>query len=375
MIMRTLMKLAAVLAAVFAMVSCEKSGLGNDTVKDEALQKANEQFVDWTVVPTYKALADECLALQSTLEKLRETKTDALVKEACKQWKAARQFWELSEAFLFGAASKYSIDPHIDTWPLDKTQLDQVLSNKGIMDNIDKYVSNFNNGLVGFHGLEYIIFREGKERAASDIPELEIKYAIAVSADLTLSACRLEAAWAGLDNVTKVKQTIIESAEMEPEDNFGEQMKLCGRAGSVWKSVTAGSEQILEGCKDIVDEVGNSKIGKPYTGEDENYIESPHSWNSITDFYDNIISVRNAYFGKLGATVAETHSVSAYIASVDKETDAKLVAAIENCLKAIDAMPHPFVKNYKDAKVKAAIDACDELNDALEAARKVLIEQ
>ena len=38
-------------------------------------------------------------------------------------------------------------------------------------------------------------------------------------------------------------------------------------------------------------------------------------------------------------------------------------------------MPRPFVKNYKDAKVKAAIDACNDLNDALEAARKVLIEQ
>ena len=373
--MRTLMKLAAVLAAVFAMVSCEKSGLGIDTAKDEALQKANEQFVDGTVVPTYKALADECLALQSTLEKLRETKTDALVKEACKQWKAARQFWELSEAFLFGAASQYGLDPHIDTWPLDKTQLDQVLSTKEIMDNIDKYVSNFNNGLVGFHGLEYIIFREGKERSASDIPELEIKYAIAVSADLTLSACHLEAAWAGLDNVTEEKRAILEDAGDERFGEFGRQMKLSGQTGSLWTSVTAGSEQIIEGCKDIVDEVGKSKIGKPYTGEDENYIESPHSWNSITDFYDNIISVRNAYFGKLGATVAEPHSVSAYIASVDKDTDAKLVAAIEDCLKAIDAMPRPFVKNYKDAKVKAAIDACNDLNDALEAARKVLIEQ
>ena len=104
--MRTLMELAAVLAAVFAMVSCEKSGLGTDTAKDQALQKVNEQFVDGTVVPTYKALADECLALQSTLEKLRETKTDALVKEACKQWKDARQFWELSEAFLFGTLTR-----------------------------------------------------------------------------------------------------------------------------------------------------------------------------------------------------------------------------------------------------------------------------
>lgn len=34
---------------------------------------------------------------------------------ACKQWKVARADWEKSEAFLFGAADVYSIDPHTDT--------------------------------------------------------------------------------------------------------------------------------------------------------------------------------------------------------------------------------------------------------------------
>lgn len=373
--MKTSMKLAAALAAVLAVVSCEKSGFGDDAVKNETLQKVNELFVDATVIPTYKALADECIKLQATLEKLGETKTDELVKEACTQWKNARQYWEWSEAFLFGAASQYGIDPHIDTWPLDKTRLEGILNSDEIMNNIEDYVSNFNGGLVGFHGLEYIIFREGNERAASDIPDKEIKYAIAVAADLTASACHLEAAWAGLDNVTEEKQTILEDAGVELFDEFGQQMKLSGQGGSVWKSVTAGTEQIIEGCKDIVDEVGTSKIGKPYTGNDVNYIESPHSWNSITDFYDNIVSVRSAYFGKFGATKAEANSVSAYIASVDKDTDAKLIAAIENSLKAINDMPYPFVKNYKDPKVKVAIDACDDLNNALEAARQVLIEQ
>lgn len=373
--MKTSKKLAAAIAVALVAVSCEKSGLGNDSAKDAQLQKVNEQFVDEVVVPTYKSLADECIKLQATLESLTETKTDALVGQACKQWKNARQYWEWSEAFLFGAASKYSIDPHIDTWPLDRAALEGVLGNQAMMDDIENYVGNFNNGLLGFHGLEFIIFRDGNDRAASDITDNEARYAAAVAADLTLSACRLEAAWSGIDNVTKEKRGILEDAEMEPEDDFGEQMKLCGKAGSVWKSVTAGSEQIIEGCKDIVDEVGNSKIGKPFTGEDKNYIESPYSHNSITDFYDNIVSVRNAYFGKFGATSAETNSVSAYIASVDKDTDDKLIAAIEDCLKAIDAMPRPFVNNYTDPKVKSAIDACENLNDALESARQVLIEQ
>ena len=31
--------------------------------------------------------------------------------------------WEQSEAFLYGAATAYGIDPHIDSWPLDKDKL------------------------------------------------------------------------------------------------------------------------------------------------------------------------------------------------------------------------------------------------------------
>ena len=364
---------AALMVCALAAVACDKSSTEPSSAKEEALQKVNEAFVDNTVIPTYKNLADKSLELQAAIEKLQADPTDANVKAACDLWKSARQYWEWSEAFLFGAASKYYIDPHIDTWPLDKVALENLLDSDKMMADIENTVANLNNGLVGFHGIEYIIFRDGKERAASSIPAKELLYAAAVAKDLSLSAARLEAAWAGLDNVSAVKKEMIEDAEMEPADDFGEQMKLSGQAGSVWKSVTAGSEQILEGCKDIVDEVGSQKIGKPYTGEDVNYIESPHSWNSIEDFYDNIVSVRNAYFGALGATAAQTYSVSAYLAGVDKAADDGVKTAISVCLDKISAMPKPFVKNYKDAKVKDAIDACNALNDALEAARQALI--
>ena len=243
-----------------------------------------------------------------------------------------------------------------------------------MMDDIENVVANLNYGLVGYHGIEYIIFRNGNNRPASEITDDEARYALAVAKDLALSCCRLEAAWAGINNIDSVKKAIIEEAEMEPEDNFGEQMKLCGQAGSTWKSITSGTDQILEGCKDIVDEVGNSKIGKPHTGEDESYIESPHAYNSIQDFIDNIESVRSAYFGKFGATSAQPHSVSAYIRSINEEADEAVIAAINACITAIDAMPRPFVKNFKDQKVTIAMQACDNLNDALTNAQKVIYE-
>ncbi len=367
---------AALCIAMAATVlsSCEKSA-EIDNSKNEELQIVNEQFVDDVVIPTYKTLADKSLSLYDAVTALRTSKTDAAVDKACGLWRDARQYWEWSESFLFGAASKYFIDPHIDTWPLDKVALDNLLGSEKMMNDIENVVANLNNGLVGFHGLEYIIFREGENRPAAQISGDELKYAEAVAKDLALSCARLEAAWAGIDEVSDRKAGLIEEAELEPEDNFGEQMKLCGQAGSVWKSITAGSEQIIEGCKDIIDEVGNSKIGKPYTGEDVNYIESPHSWNSITDFYDNVVSIRSAYFGKLGAETAQTHSVSAFVRKADAKADQDVIDALSVCLSKIDAMPRPFVKNYKDARVGEAVDACNALNDALEAARQVLVNE
>ena len=61
--------------------------------------------------------------------------------------------------------------------------------------------------------------------------------------------------------------------------------------------MTSAMEAIIDGCKTIADEVGTMKIGKPYSGEDPNYIESPYSHKSIQDFYDNIISIQSVYMG------------------------------------------------------------------------------
>ncbi len=366
---------AMAFAALLSFSSCSKDDNGDDSLssKENALQEVNVNFVDKTVIPNYKTLANQSIELEKAMETLRTNMTSENLEKACTLWRSARKYWETSESFLFGAASNYYIDPHIDTWPLDVTALQNLLESPKMMADIDNVVGNLNYGLVGFHGLEYIIFRNGNNRPIAEITENEMNYGVAVAKDLALSCCRLEAAWAGIDNVTTEKKKIITDAELEPADNFGEEMKTCGQAGSRWKSITAGSEQILEGCKDIVDEVGNSKIGKPYTGEDVNYIESPHSYNSITDFYDNIVGVRNAYFGSEDATSAQSVSISAYIRSIDQTADQDVIDGIENCLTTINAMPRPFVKNFKDAKVKEAIDACNSLYNKLEAARKVLV--
>lgn len=188
--------------------------------------------------------------------------------------------------------------------------------------------------------------------------------------DLCQQCVCLEACWRGTDNVSSRKQEILEEAELDYNENYGWEMKNSGSAGSRFKTYQEAAEEIIQGCIDIADEVGNTKIGRPHMGatsEDKNYIESPYSLNSIEDFADNIRSVSNAYLGKGGS------SVSDYVKSVDKATDDKVRQAITDAIAAINLIPEPFAKTATGAESKAAVEAAGTtLVEALEEAMAVV---
>ena len=366
---RSIVALALVATTI---VACKDDNNDDDAV-NTALQTANEMFVNQTVIPTYKGLADECAKMQDAIDAFAADKSDAKLKTVCELWKTSRQYWEWSEAFLFGAASGYGIDPHIDTWPFDVTVFNNLLSKYSPTTNeddaavIDQNVATGQN-LTGFHALEYVIFRNGQPRAAADLTADEVYYCQSVAADLFLSACRLEAAWAGTENVAANKAKVLEENELEPEDFFGEEFKTAGQAGSRWKTIELAAIQIIEGCQDIIDEVAHSKIGAPHTGEDVNYIESPNAQNSIQDFYDNVMSCKLALYGGLnvsGAVPAEK-SLMAYLQGVAASEANAAMSALENALAKIDNMKRPFVLNYTDASAGEAIAALEALDEALD---------
>ena len=78
------------------------------------------QYINGVVYPTYKNLAasaDDLYQEAVNVQQKHEagTLTDADVEAACEAFKAAREYWEKSEAFLFGAATDFNIDPHMDS--------------------------------------------------------------------------------------------------------------------------------------------------------------------------------------------------------------------------------------------------------------------
>ena len=395
--MKSILKTSAFIAmsAIMAtsMTSCNDdngSNSGELSTKEEALKDAVTPYVNNTVIPTYKSMADAAIKLMDACNEARDlfdsdkTGAQAKITEAGDYWKESRKYWELSEAFLFGAAADYNIDPHIDSWPLDKAALDQLLNNSGMMTAIGEgggaYVSaNLGYGLLGFHAIEYMLFQldaSGDNSSARQINSLnknQMIYMAAVAEDLCYQCVRLEASWAGMDNITTEKQTMLTDNELEPTFNYGESMLNAGQGGSKYVNYTDAAQEILQGCIDIADEVAEQKMGRPANGsseEDKNYIESPYSLNSTVDFADNIRSIQNAYEGSNDGD----KSVSDYIASVDADKDKALKDAIDAAITAIENIPEPFAKNATGQATKDAITAVAEVSNSLSEVARVLNE-
>ena len=308
--------------------------------------------------------------------------TQEALDQACKDWKVARANWEQSEAFLFGAADVYSIDPHTDTWPVAANDLADVLRDGNAMSNLDNFIKTANSGILGYHGLEYVLFREGKPRQISQITNLEYNYICAVAKDLYNATATLEAAWdskeSNAERLQIAKDYVATHLAIDDEgnqegalssfQNFGKAFKNPGTGD--WTTALEATLEIISGCQDIIGEVGDSKIGLPYTGEDATYIESPYAYNSIIDFYDNIVSCKNALYGQTGAITPNEKSLIYFCKNAGNSTLAaqatNVVGKLEAALAKISGMKAPFALYYSDASCKVAIDALGELDDALD---------
>ena len=371
-----IIKTTAMVAIVFAtlnLVSCKPD---DDNTVDEAQAAAvAEQFVDYTVAPTYSALAAKAEQLADQLATLKANPTNSGMQEACETFLAAREQWEMSEAFLFGAAGDFGIDPHIDSWPLDEDAFNTLMNSPAMIEALDREDGDavagdhLGNALLGFHGIEYILFENGHPKDVSKITANQWIYVSAVAGDLRNRCYQLEVGWIGdkapKSHIEKLDDLEIAYTVAGSNNSYGDNMKNAGKAGSTYASRAAALMAILQGCSDIADEVGSSKIYAAWHGEDITYIESPYSQKSIIDFHNNIVSIRNAYMGGVAGKRDESKSMHNYVNKINASLDARVLNAIENALAKIDAMPAPFVLHFSDAANGEAVEACSALSDVL----------
>ncbi len=385
--MKKILKLALCAACVVGMVACngeKRTDVKSD--KEAALQRAMKPYVENTVIATYSKMADEGL-------NLLEHCSDILIsvegghdyaqamQDAGASWRAMRKYWEQSEAFLYGPAAAHNIDPHIDSWPLDFNAMNSLLNDASKMAELEEeggaYVGDkLGYALKGFHAAEYLLFetveQEGRavgtgKTHAANLTHAEAVYLLGIVEDLAQQAILLEDCWSG-GKINERKEGVITDGEgesMSYGENYGDYLVNAGQPGSLYKTYQEAAEEIIAGCVDIAGEVAELKMGNPYlsnTPDQRDYIESPYSCTSTTDFADNIRSIKNAYEG----AQAGDYSISNYVYSQGNELDGKVRKAIEESIAAIEAIQDFENKAKGDTQVKAAMDKVQELEELLD---------
>ena len=299
----------------------------NTIIASAKLNSEQEQFLRQTladlvsnvIVPTYTELADDVEDLEKTLSGLTVS---------------------------------------IDSWPLNRSLLLSYF--RGGMN--DEMLDDAT--ILGFHALEFILFRNGQPRRVAELQTNdtyrnftsvsgaeELRYAQTICKLLKERCFQLQVAWEGEKNASRVAVVKAAGLEYTTENglSYGDNLTQAGtNAKSTFPSIMEAVTQVLsddEGsCAAIATEVGTAKIANPFSAGDISYVESPYSYNSITDFQDNIRSIRNVWYGSTNGTAA-SNSFSGFFTSVGQSaTNTSVVNAFQNAITRIGQMPAPFVK-------------------------------
>ena len=133
--------------------------------------KASEivaQVASAVIKPTYAALQSSASALYTKVATYCSAPTQANLDAAAAQWVVTRIPWEQSEAFLFGPVDTEGYDPHLDSWPLSQALINSILL-QNIFPSNDEVGVIYRDEVLGFHSLEYVLYKAGSVRKVDEL--------------------------------------------------------------------------------------------------------------------------------------------------------------------------------------------------------------
>lgn len=278
-------------AVPLALAGCGGGGGGSAAPAGTAFaaKPVVDNLADGIITQTYRNLNSAATALVAAVQALVSAPTEAAMDAAQSAWKAARVPWESSEGFLFGPVDALGIDPSIDSWPLNTPDLLAFLTANPDATQAD--VENASDDLRGFHAMEYLLFGDGvgdNDKLVGELTAAEANYLVALAQAFQARTQTLETSWTTSYNGGAPYATTLKSPG----------------SGSAYAGYGAVIEELINGIAGIADEIGNAKIAEPLgtslATADTSKVESQYSWNSLTDFHNNMQSVLNIYTGKLG---------------------------------------------------------------------------
>jgi predicted lipoprotein len=275
------------------------------------------------IYPTYKQLHERSIVLNNSLIILSQNPTQDNLLVAQNNWRSVRESWELSEAFLFGPVSTDNIDPGIDTWPVNRPDMDSLLATNTTFDVT--FLNNQQESLKGFHPLEYIIFGQNSSRTVAEISPKMMSYTLSLGSYLESRTQELETSWSSTNT-----------------QSFFSDFIASGNSGKTFPTKESALLEIVYALSGICGEVGEGKIGEAVLSQNPELEESPFSQNSMIDFKKNVEGVDNLYNCKFQGK--QGTSLSQFVKQYNLSLDQKINNQISVCKQSLAIVNEPFSK-------------------------------
>jgi putative iron-regulated protein len=316
----------ALIAAALTLTGCFTSSDEKGDTLDFSPVLAS--VADDVIYPTYVDLSEKATALEAAVVLLSNQVTPQRLNAARVAWRAARAPWERSEGFLFGPVDTKSIDPSIDTWPLDSLTLGSILGDTTKTLN-GNFVELQENNVRGYHAIEFLLFGTDSTKDEGDFTQREVQYLVAAAANFRARVDTLKNSWSPTGG------------------NFLAEFKNAGAGSTSYRSKRAAAQELLEGVVGICDEVASAKISAPFgPPADPREEESRFSRNSTNDFANNIRSVRNIYLGTYSASgivplpkgshLGHAKGIAAWVDSLNSPLAERVQAEIDSAISKIE---------------------------------------
>jgi len=270
-------------------------------------------FAEVLAKPNYTDIRDKARLLSDAITALNANPDNTTLIAAQNAWRAVRVPWEQAEGYLFGPAEDYNYDPATDTWPVNTTELDSLLSSTNPLEFED--IEQLQYSLKGYHPIEYVLFGVGGSRTPSELSGRHLKYVISLAQSLDSATTQLVIHW----------------------DTFADHLTTAGIGSPRYSTRKDAFLAIVGAMQGICDEVANGKMEDPLANHDSSLVESQYAHNATTDFVNNIVGIENAYFSRYnGVSGKSLHDmVNAVDASLDNAIQSQITVAITS-LQAID---------------------------------------
>ena len=308
------------------------------------------------IVATYANLDAEASALDASIEALVADQTAANLTSAQQAWRDTRAPWENSEGFLFGPVDALGLDPSLDTWPVNETDIQNILDSDVEITPEFVVAQDPDSGLKGFHIIEFFLFGTDGSRTADSFTDRELAYLSAATQVLADNAEALHMAWTPAG------------------DNYVANVLDAGGSGSEFVSRKAAVLTFSEFIVGIADEVGAGKMQGPLD-DGMFYVESRFSGNSKNDFQNNIRSIRHVYLGDYDGNNGP--GLTDLVGDLDADLDARVRTQIDDAIAAIAAIPGDFrdAITANPAAVEDAITAVIDLKTTLQETDALLADE